>query len=116
MTNLMYIKSGDYAIPAIQITETSKPIGRYGRMRKAYLQEENPILYNDLVLTEKLFPHLLVVDEIAQKRFDHLMKQMKVQQNIDETLKQRDPMLWAREMNNIRACIDEIIMEDIICE
>ncbi len=116
MTNLMYIKSGDYVIPAAQITETSKSIGRYGRMRRAYLQEEKPILYNDLVLTEKLFPHLLEVDEIAQKCFDHLMEQMKAQRNVDENLKQQNPMLWVGEMNNIRACIDEMIMEEIICE
>ena len=57
MTNLTYTKSGDYYIPNISIQETTKPIGRFGRMRRKYLQEENPILYNDLILTEKLFLH-----------------------------------------------------------
>ena len=116
MTNLTYIKSDDYFIPDIQIQEVSKPIGRYGRMRRKYLQEENPILYNDLILMEKLFPHLLEVEEIAQRRFDVLMEQMKVERNITEDLKQRNPTLWVGEMNNIRACIDEIIMREIICE
>lgn len=116
MTNLTYTKSGDYFIPNITIKETSKPIGRFGRMRRKYLQEENPILYNDLILTEKLFPHLLAVDEIAQRRFDVLMEQMKVRRNITEELKQENSMLWVGEMNNIRACIDEIIMREIICE
>ena len=116
MTNLTYTKSGDYFIPDISIQETSKPIGRFGRMRRKYLQEENPMLYNDLILTEKLFPHLLEVDEIAQRRFDVLMEQMKVRRNITEELKQENPMLWVGEMNNIRACIDEIIMREIICE
>ena len=36
--------------------------------------------------------------------------------NITEELKQENPMLWVGEMNNIRACIDEIIMREIICE
>ena len=116
MTNLTYTKSGDYYIPDIIIQEISKPIGRFGRMRRKYLQEENPILYNDLILTENLFPHLLEVEEIAQRRFDVLMEQMKIQRNITEDLKQRNPMLWVGEMNNIRACIDEIIMREIICE
>lgn len=116
MTNLTYTKYRDYFIPDISIQETSKPIGRFGRMRRKYLQEENPILYNDLILTEKLFPHLLEVDEIAQRRFDVLMEQMKVRRNITEELKQENPMLWVGEMNNIRACIDEIIMKEIICE
>lgn len=116
MTNLTYTKSGDYYIPDIIIQEISKPIGRFGRMRRKYLQEENPILYNDLILTENLFPHLLEVEEIAQRRFDVLMEQMKVRRNITEELKQENPMLWVGEMNNIRACIDEIIMREIICE
>ena len=116
MTNLTYTKSGDYFIPDITIKGTSKPIGRFGRMRRKYLQEENSILYNDLVLTEKLFPHLLEVEAIAQRRFDVLIKQMKVQREINGDLKQRNPILWVGEMNNIRACIDEIIMKEIICE
>ena len=116
MTNITYIKSGNYFIPDISIQETTKPIGRFGRERRKYLQEEKPILYNDLILTEKLFPHLLEVDEIAQRRFDVLMEQMKIQRNITEDLKQRNPMLWVGEMNNIRACFDEIIMREIICE
>ena len=116
MTNLTYTKYCDYFIPDISIQETSKPIGRFGRMRRKYLQEENPILYNDLILTEKLFPHLLEVEKIAQRRFDVLMEQMKVERNITEDLKQRNPTLWVGEMNNIRACIDEIIMKEIICE
>ena len=116
MTNLTYTKSGDYYLPNISIQETTKPIGRFGRMRRKYLQEETPILYNELILTEKLFPHLLEVDEIAQRRFDVLIEQMKVQRKINEDLKQRNPILWVGEMNNIRACIDEIIMREIICE
>ena len=116
MKNLTYTKSGDYYLPNISIQETTKPIGRFGRMRRKYLQEENPILYNDLILTEKLFPHLLEVEAIAQRRFDVLIEQMKVQRKINEDLKQRNPILWVGEMNNIRACIDEIIIREIICE
>lgn len=116
MTNLTYTKSGDYFIPNIAIQETTKPIGRFGRMKRKYLQEDNPILYIDLILTEKLFPHLLEVEKIAQRRFDVLMEQMKVERNITKDLKQRNPTLWVGEMNNIRASIDEIIMKEIICE
>lgn len=107
MKNLTYTKSGDYYLPNISIQETTKPIGRFGRMRRKYLQEENPILYNDLILTEKLFPHLLEVEEIAQRRFDVLMEQMKTQRNVTEELKQMNPMIWVGEMNNIRACIGD---------
>lgn len=116
MLNLTYTKSGDYFIPNISIQETSKPIGRFGRMRRKYLEEEKPMLYNDLVLSEKLFSHLLEVDEIAQNHFDVLLDQMKLQRNVTEELKQENSMRWVGEMNNIRNCINEIIIKEIICE
>ena len=39
-----------------------------------------------------------------------------MRRNITEELKQENPMRWVGEMNNIRACIDEIIMREIIGE
>ena len=42
--NLTYTRCGDYLIPDIQLSHTSdKPLGKYGRMRRAFLAENNPI-------------------------------------------------------------------------
>lgn len=61
---------GDYLIPDIQLAyEPTTPLGKYGRLRREYLRENNPILYNDLVLAEKLFPHLHEIDIAAKSRF-----------------------------------------------
>ena len=69
--NLTYIQSGDYLIPDLRLSEQpQKPLGKYGRMRKAYLKEHRPILYNQLLMTEKLYPHLLEIDETAQSRLE----------------------------------------------
>ena len=60
--NLTYTRNGDYLIPDLKLTEQpEKPLGKYGRMRKAYLKEHRPLIYNQLLLTEKLYPHLLAV-------------------------------------------------------
>ena len=57
--NLTYIQNGDYLIPDLSLSEQpEKPLGKYGRMRKAYLTPPRPILYNQLLMTEKLYPHL----------------------------------------------------------
>ena len=32
-----------------------KALNKYGRMRRAFLQEHNPMLFDDLVLTKQLF-------------------------------------------------------------
>lgn len=54
---LTYTKCGDYLIPDLVLSDTKEyHIGKYGRLRRAYLKEHWPILYTDLIVTEKLFP------------------------------------------------------------
>ena len=36
---LDYVLVGDYYIPDLQLPEESRPIGRWGRMHREYLQE-----------------------------------------------------------------------------
>ena len=43
--NLIYTRCGDYRIPNLTLSETeTKPLGKYGRMRKNYLKEHRPVL------------------------------------------------------------------------
>ena len=77
MSKLTYIRCGDYDIPNLKLSvqpETS--IGKYGRMRKSYLKEHRPILYNQLLMSEKLYPHLLEIDWTAQERVDTMLPHM----------------------------------------
>ena len=50
---LTYTKCGDYLIPDLVLLDTKEyHIGKYGRLRRAYLKEHRPILYTDLIVTE----------------------------------------------------------------
>ena len=51
--NITYTQNGDYLIPNIVIRKT-KPLGHYGRLRKAYLEMHRPILFNELVLSDRV--------------------------------------------------------------
>ena len=74
MMELNYTKNGDYLIPDIQLSvQEQKPLGKYGRMRRAFLQENNTLLYNHLILTEKLYPHLWEIQETATARMEQMM-------------------------------------------
>lgn len=67
----------DYIIPEIALSEqATKPLGKYGRLRRTYLQEHRQALFNHLVLSEKLFPHLNEVDEQAQHLLDTMIPPM----------------------------------------
>lgn len=50
----------------------------------------------------------------ANALYDKLLIDMKRQRNITEELKEENQMLWIEEMNNIDACINEIIYDEYI--
>ena len=75
--NLTYTRCGDYLIPDIRLSYVSdKPLGKYGRMRRVFLVENNPILLDDMILTEILFPHLWEIDETAHRRVEQIMTEL----------------------------------------
>ena len=108
MEELTYTKNGDYLIPDLSLTpQPETPLGKYGRMRKTYLKEHRPILWNRLILSEKLrfeddAEQTLLTDlhiafkrangyselEIAQKRsaLENVMKPDSLQQHRERLL------------------------------
>ena len=111
---LDYVLVGDYYIPDLQLPEESRPIGIWGRMHKAYLEQYHPAQYNALILTGKLWTYLADLNEQAQTRLDCIIAQMKEAEEITEELKSQDQMAWVRAMNNIRNRAEEIILKELI--
>lgn len=113
--SLTYTMNGDYQIPDLKLTEQpEKPLGKYGRTRKSYLKEHRPILYNQMLLSEKLYPHLLEIDETAQSRLEQMMPQLTKEAGATEELKASDPMKWVGLMNTCKAQAEEILMTELI--
>jgi hypothetical protein len=113
MKEVTYTQKGDYLIPDIQMETTEvRPLGKYGRMRRAYLQENNPMLMNDLILTEKLYPHLWEIQRTASARMEQLMLQL-LQKNPAPD-KKADPMGWTQHMNSLKAQAEEIVTTELI--
>ena len=112
---MTYTQNGDYLIPDIRLSEQEEtPIGKYGQMRKQYLKEHRPILWNRLVLSEQLYPHLREIDGTAHRRLDELMPQMAKQAGVTEELKASNQMKWVQMMNSIRHSAEEVILNDLI--
>ena len=115
MSKLTYIRCGDYDIPNLKLSEQPETsIGKYGRMRKSYLKEHRPILYNQLLMSEKLYPHLLEIDWTAQERVDTMLPHMMETAGVTEELKACDPMRWVGLMNTLKARAEEIIQDELI--
>ena len=95
MSELTYTRCGDYYIPDLKLSEQPKaPIGKYGRMRRRYLKEHRPGLYSSLILSEKLYPHLLEIDRAAQERMDTMLRHVRL---ILECNPQKPPEVAIRE-------------------
>ena len=115
MSELTYTRSGDYLLPNLKLSETEeKPLGKYGRMRRNYLREHRPVLWNRLLLTEKLYPHLREIDETANSRLEKMMPDLMKAAGVTEELKASDPMKWTGLMNNCKAQAEEAILNELI--
>ena len=108
-----YKQNGEYLIPDVTLNET-KPIGRYGRMRKQFLKENRPILYSRMLLSETLYPHLLEIEETMERRMEELIPQLAETAGATEKLKATDPLKWVGLMNNCKAQAEEILLSELV--
>ena len=115
MNELTYTRSGDYWIPNLSLSQQeTQPLGKYGRLRKKYLQENRPVLWNSLILSEKLYPHLREIDETANSRLEQMMPGLMQSAGVTEALKASDPMTWVGLMNSLKAQAEEVILTELI--
>ena len=112
-TALQYTQNGDYLVPSIRV-ETQTPLGKYGRMRKTYLKENRPVLYNHLLLSGKLYPHLAEIEAAARQCLEQTMPALTQTAGVTEDLKARDPMEWTGRMNACKAQAEEVILNELI--
>ena len=111
---LDYVLVGDCYIPDIEPPEENdRPIGKWGRMHKAYLEETNPLLLNHLILTGKLHAYLAGFNEQAQERYRLIIKQMAEAEGVNNDLKRRSQWDWIKAMNSIISRTEEIIRSEI---
>ena len=75
MTEITYTTVNGVQLPNLSLPET-EPIGRYGRMRRKYLREHRPVLWNSLLLTGRLYEHLSEIEATAQSRIDLMLPKL----------------------------------------
>lgn len=112
-TGIDYELIGDYYLPCLKAPD-SPPIGRYGKLRHRYLKQNRRVLYCQLLTSEELGSHLAEIDNWANDMMELLVNQMVKAQGVTEKLKADDQMKWVGLMNNIRACAEEVVMNDLI--
>ena len=68
-----------------------------------------PILFNELVLSDKLFEHYAEIDEAARNRMELIVRSLAERNGVTEQLKAENQMEWVRQMNACKAQAEEIM-------
>ena len=89
-------------------------LGKYGRMRKRYLQQKHDGTFTALFLSGKLTEHLLEIDRAAREQLGATVSHLAAAEGVTESLKVRDQMEWLRHMNSIRHRAEEIVKNELI--
>lgn len=115
MAEIRYRQCGEYLIPDLTLDICGQtPLGRYGRMRKRYLQEHRPILWNVLILNGMLDAHLRETDAAAKGQGERVLVEMMMDAGVDERMKANDPMWWIQQMNALKAQAEEVVLKEIV--
>ena len=112
---LDYTLVNDHYLPNLTaVAPAEHPTGRWGRLHKTYLKEQNPVRYNQLLLSGELSGYLAKLDKQAEEQLALTVRQMQEAEGETEALKAADQLEWVRRMNSIRNRAEEIIKTELI--
>ena len=111
-SNLSYTQTGDYFLPNLTMHQPKTPLGKYGRLRRTYLMNHRPVLYNTMLLNGSLYPHLMEVEQTAENRMQQTMAQLLKQNPASD--KEQNQMAWVQHMNSLRAQAEELVLMELI--
>jgi len=79
-----------------------------------YLKEYRRVVYFNLLTSGRLNSYLADIDEQTENMFSRLVKEYADMQGVTEQLKAENQLLWVQKINNIRACVREVVEREII--
>lgn len=113
-TEIRYAQVGDYQLPLLTLTQTDscEPLGKYTRMRLTYLKTQRPVLYNRMLLSGSLWPHLQDVQKTACEWLERTMTTLL--DNYPAPDKERAQLLWVAHMNRLKAQAEEVVVREVV--
>ncbi len=110
-----YKANGDYSLPTLVLPkEEPFEIGVWGQRYRRHLKENHRIIYYNYLTKGTLNKHLTELDTRAEEMFQQIVKSLAEKENVTESLKADDMMLWVQKMNNIRNRATEIVNTEVI--
>ena len=113
-TEIHYAQVGEYQLPLLTLPQTdeAEPLGKYDRMRLAYLKNQRPVLYNRMLLNGTLWPHLQDVQKTACARLERTMNALL--DNYPAPDKERAQLFSVAHMNGLKAQAEEVGVREVV--
>jgi len=111
---LTYSQQGDYQLPNLILPQEEISLGKYGRLRRNYLEQHRRVLYTNLLTKGALNQHLAEIEETARTQVEQTVAAMAIAQGVTEELKASDQMRWVGLMNNFRQAAEEAVLTNLI--
>lgn len=93
----------DYSFPTLALSKEEQfEIGMWGQRYRRHLKENHRIIYDNYLTKGTLNKHLKEINTRAEEMFQQFVKALAEKENVTESLKAKDMMLWIQKMNNIR--------------
>ena len=109
-----YAQGGEYQLPlrTLPQTDDTEPLGKYGRMRLAYLKYQRPVLYNRMLLNGTLWPHLQEVQRAASEQLARTIAAMADKFPAPDLV--RAQRRWVAHMNGLIAQSEEVVVREVV--
>ena len=109
-TELTYTSVGEYSLPNLKLNRTEE-IGKYGSLRRKFLLENAPMMFDEMMLEGTLYPHLAEMDNAVHRQIEQTMQTLMQQSTAPN--RQTDPMGWTQWMNALQSQAEELAMQQI---
>ena len=113
-TEIHYAQVEEYQLPLLTLPQTddTELLGKYGRMRLAYLKNQRPVLYNRMLLNGTLWPHLQEVQRAASEQLERTIAALA--DKFPAPDKERSQLLWVAHMNGLKSQAEEVVVREVV--
>ena len=115
MKNITYTECNGIRYPNLALPEqTNYTLGKYANLRLDFMKKHRRGTYTTLLTEGRLNEYLHTIDIQAHELLDDIIPRLAQERGIDEVLKAHNPLQWTAEMNNIKACAEEIVLKEVV--
>ena len=115
MSQITYRTEQGYRLPnLLPPQEPEITLGRYGLLRRSFLEQHRRVVFTNLLTSGTLNAHLSEIEETARRRKEALVTELARRQGVTEEMKAADQMKWVGLMNSIRSAAEETVLNELI--